>query len=57
MEHKEEGKITIKMIPDLANISKWKDHGQNTMSKNIRDFETYLSQHYVIESFPLDWVV
>lgn len=27
------------------------------MSKHFRDFETYLSQHYGVEGFPLDWVV
>ena len=27
------------------------------MSKHFRDFETYLSQHYGGESFPLDWVM
>ena len=57
MEHEEEGKITIKMIPDLINIPKWKDCGHNTMSKHFRDFETYLSQHYGVDGFPLDWVV
>jgi hypothetical protein len=31
IECEEEGKITIKMIPDLMNIPKWKDHGQNTV--------------------------
>jgi hypothetical protein len=57
MEHEEEGKVTIKMIPDLTNIPKWKDCGQNTMSKRFRDFEMYLSQHYGVKGFPLDWVV
>jgi hypothetical protein len=37
MEHEEEGKVTTKMIPDLANIPKWKDHGHNTMSKHFKD--------------------
>jgi hypothetical protein len=27
------------------------------MSKHFRDFETYLSQHYGVKGFPLDWVV
>jgi hypothetical protein len=27
------------------------------MSKHFWDFETYLSQHYGVEGFPLDWVV
>jgi hypothetical protein len=25
MEHEEEGKVTIKMILDLTDVSKWKD--------------------------------
>jgi hypothetical protein len=40
------------MIPNLMNIPKWKDHGQNTMSKHFRDFETYLSQHMGLRDSP-----
>jgi hypothetical protein len=57
MEREEEGKVTVKMIPDLADIPKWKDRGHTSMSKHFRDFETYLSQCYGVEGFPLDWVV
>ena len=57
MEREEEGKITVKMIPDLTDVPKWKDRGSTSMSKHFRDFETYLSQHYGVEGFPLDWVV
>jgi len=57
MEREEEGKVTIKMIPDLTDVPKWKDHCSTSMSKHFRDFETYLSQHYGVEGFPLDWVV
>jgi hypothetical protein len=57
MEREEEGKVTIKMIPDLTDIPKWKDHSSMSMSKHFRDFGTYLSQHYGVEGFPLDWVV
>jgi hypothetical protein len=57
MECEEEGKITVRMIPELTNIPKWKDRGRNTMSKHFWDFETLLSQHYGVERFPLDWVV
>jgi hypothetical protein len=57
MEHEEEGKVIIKMIPDLTDIPKWKDCGLTSMSKHFRDFKTYLSQHYGVEGFPLDWVV
>ena len=47
MEHEEEGKVTIKMIPDLTDVPKWKDRGSTSMSKHFQDFETYLSQHYM----------
>ena len=57
MEHEEEGKVTIKLIPDLTDVPKWKDRGSTSMSKHFQDFETYLSQHYGVEGFPLDWVV
>jgi hypothetical protein len=57
MEREEEGRVTIKMIPDLTDIPKWKDLGHTSMSKHFRNFETYLSQHYGVEGFPLDWVV
>ena len=57
MECEEEGRVTVTMIPDLTDIPKWKDRGHTSMSKHFRDFETYLSQHYGVENFPLDWVV
>jgi hypothetical protein len=57
MEREEEGKITIKMIPDLMDVPKWKDRGSTSMSKHFRVFETFLSHHYGVEGFPLDWVV
>jgi hypothetical protein len=39
------------------NIPKWKDCGQNTMSKHFWDFEMFLSQHYGFEGFSLDLVI
>jgi len=57
MEREEEGKVTVKIIPDLTDVPKWKDRGSMSMSKHFRDFETYLSQHYGVEGFPLYWVV
>ena len=57
MERENEGRVTVKMIPDLTDVPKWKDRGSTSMSKHFRDFETYLSQHYGVEGFPLDWVV
>jgi hypothetical protein len=52
MEREEEGRITIKMIPDLTDIPQWKDWGQTSMSKHFRVFETYLSQHFGVKGFP-----
>ena len=57
MEREEEGKLTIKMIPDLTDVLKWKDLGSASMSKHFRVFETYLSHHFGVEGFPLDQVV
>ena len=57
MECEEEGKMTIKKIPDLTDVPKWKDRGSTSMLQHFRDFETYLSQHYGVEGFPLDRVV
>jgi hypothetical protein len=57
MEREEEGKITVILIPDLTDVPKWKDPGSTSMSKHFRVFETYLSQHYGVLGFPLDWVV
>ncbi len=57
MECKEEGKVTIKMIPDLTDFPKWKDQGHTSISKHFHNFETHLSQHYGVKGFPLDWVV
>ena len=58
MEREEEGKVTIKMIPELMDVPKWKDRGTAaSMSKHFRVFETYLSHHFGVEGFPLDWVI
>ena len=55
MEREEEGKVTLKAIPDLSDVPTYRS--TVTMSKHFRDFETYLSQHYGVEGFPLDYVV
>ena len=55
MQCEEEGKISLKDIADLTNMPKYK--AQTSISKHFRDFETYLSQHYGGEGFPLDYVV
>jgi hypothetical protein len=58
MDREEDGKVTIKMIPELTDVPKWKDRGTAaSMSKHFRVFETYLSHHFGVEGFPLDWVV
>jgi hypothetical protein len=56
MEREEEGKVTIEMIPDLADVCKWKDRGSTLMSNHFRVFETFLSWHYGVEGFPEDWI-
>ena len=55
MELKEEGKITLKDILDLTTVLTY----QSTiaMSKHFHDFETYLSQYYGVEGFPLNYIV
>ncbi len=41
MEREEEGKVTIKMIPDLTDVSKWKDRGTvASMSKHFHVLKT-----------------
>ena len=55
MEREEEGKVTLKSIPDLTDVPVYRS--SVTMSKHFRDFETYLSQRYGVEGFPLDYVV
>ena len=48
MEHEEEGKITIKDIPELMDMFM-----HISMCKHFSDFETYLSQNYEVDGFPL----
>lgn len=55
MERKEEGKVTLKDIPDLTDVPTYRS--TITISKHFNDFETYLSQRYGVEGFPLDYVV
>jgi hypothetical protein len=57
MECEEEGKVTIKMIPNLTDVPMWNDSGSTSMSKHFRVFEAYLSWDYGVEGFPLDWIV
>lgn len=53
--HEQEGKITVKDIPYLTDVLKYKGH--ITMSKPFREFETYLSQHCGVDDFVLDYYV
>ena len=55
MEWEEEGKITLKSIPDLMDMPVY--HLSITMPNYFCDFETFLSQSYGVEGFPLDYVV
>ena len=55
MEHKEHGKISLKSISKLTDIPTHKS--TMSMSKHIQDFQSYLSTHYGIEGFPLDYAV
>ena len=55
MEQEEEGKVTLKMIPDLMDVPVYQ--ASVTMSKHFCNFKTYLSQCYGVENFPLDYVV
>ena len=55
MEHKEHGKISLKSVSQLTDIPTYKS--TMSMSKHIQDFESYLSTHYGVEEFPLDYVV
>jgi hypothetical protein len=55
MEHEDKGKSSINDVPDLMGMPKYKV--QTSMSKHFCDFETYSSQHYGVEGFPLDYVV
>lgn len=53
MEWHEEGKITLKSIPDFTDVP----CSSVTMSKHFCNFKTYLSQCYGVEGFPLDYMV
>ena len=55
MECKEHSKISLKDIPDLTDIPKYKS--TMSMLTHIWDFESYLVTHYGVEGFPLDYVV
>ena len=55
MEHKEHGKISLKSVSELTDILMYKS--TMSMLKHICDFESYLSTHYGVEGFHLDYIV
>ena len=55
MECKEHGRISLKSVSKLTAILTYKP--TTSMSKHICDFESYLSSHYGVEGFPLDYMV
>ena len=55
MKHEEHGKISLKSVSELTDIPTYKS--TMIMSTNIRNFESYLSTHYGVEGFPLDFVM
>ena len=54
IEQKKEGKVSLKDILDLTDVPIYRS--TITMLKHFRDFETYLSQRYGVEIFPLDYI-
>ena len=55
MECNEYGKISLKRISKLTDIPMYKS--TMSMLKHICDFESYLSSHYGVENFSLDYIV
>ena len=55
MEHEEHDKISLKSISDLTDIPMYMS--TTSMFKHISNFESYLSIHYGVEGFPLDYVM
>ena len=55
MECNEDGKVTLKDISNLKDIPNYQL--MIPLSKHSHNFETYLSQCYRVDNFPLDYVV
>ena len=55
MEHEEQGKISLKSMSELTDVPTYKS--TTSMSTHICDFKSYLSTHYGVEGFPLDYVM
>ena len=55
MECKEHLKISLKSVSELTDIPMHKS--TMSMSKHICNFESYLSTHYGVECFALDYIM
>ena len=55
MLREENGKVALKDIGELTDIPKFKT--TTSMSKHIREFETFLLNKYGVDGFPLDYVL
>ena len=55
MEREEHSKISLKSMSELTDVPTYKS--TTSMLKHIRDFKSYLSTHYGVEGFPVDYVV
>ena len=55
MLREEHGKVALNDIGELTDIPKFKT--TTSMSKHIREFETFFSNKYGVDEFPLDYVL
>ena len=55
MLHEEHGMVALKDISELTDIPKFKT--TTSMPKHIHEFETFLSNKYRVDGFPLDYVL
>ena len=55
MLREEHGIVALKDISELTDIPKFKT--TTSMSKHIHEFETFLSNKYGVDGFPLDYVL
>ncbi len=55
MECEEHDKVSLKSVSELMDIPTYKS--TMSMSKHIHDFESYLSTHYGVEGFRLDYIM
>ena len=55
MVHEEHDKISFTSVSELKDVPMYKSI--MSMLKHICNFESYLSTHYGVEGFPLDYIV